>query len=145
MRGMMRGVLTLASRDGSSDVVRLLLDLDVDAHARDKTGKTPLHLATAKEGLGVIQVLPEHKAEVNARNDEGIAPLHEASAERRLHVLRLFVDHGENVDARDNSGKSLYDVAWFGRQREIGQLLSKGASERTSGTGGIYGFTPSCA
>ncbi len=120
-----RTPLHYASRDGTPDVAQLLLGHDADAHARDNTGNTLLHFAAVNGSLEIIRMLLGRKVEVNAQNDEGITPLHEASAKGRLHVLQLLLEQGADAGVCDRSGKTAWDVAWFGRRQKIRELLSK--------------------
>jgi ankyrin repeat protein len=57
------------------DVVRLLLQAEVDANAVSSRGITPLHVA-AKEGhFRLLQLLIYANARVNAQSANGITPL----------------------------------------------------------------------
>ena len=87
-------------------VVRRLLDVGADIHARAKDGRSPLHMACS--GLakpGVVHLLVSRGADPNAVDDGGQTPLHLAlkpglnrpeDAERAAGILQGF---GARVDA----------------------------------------------
>lgn len=85
----------LAAEAGYADLVKLFLDLGVDANLRTK-GKnrvTPLHMAVAKGRADVVELLLKSGADVNARDVQNKTPLAWATAAQQLEVadmLRIF-------------------------------------------------------
>ena len=91
--------LHVAPRDGITDVVRVLLDHDADAHVRDSTKNTKFHFEAAKRCLKVIRMLP-----AQGGGDNGVAtatPLHEVSAKGHRRVLWLLLERAADANVYD--------------------------------------------
>ena len=94
--------------------MRLLLDYGADVHARNNSGKTPLHIAASYGFLPVSQMLLQGNAEVNARDDEGSTPLLRASTGGDADVVRLLLECNADPHVRDNSGNTALHLAAAG-------------------------------
>jgi len=94
--------LTVASREGHSEVVRALLEHGADMGTRDNYSYSPVEHASTRGHVKVIQVLLEHGADVNkgvdARNN---TVLHLASSSGHPKAARMILEHGANVHAGD--------------------------------------------
>jgi ankyrin repeat protein len=98
------------------EVSRLLLQYKADICARDRIGRTPLHIAVEGPGRGIEQVnitrfLLEHGADVNAPDNKRKTPLHRALEWGNLDVARLLVEYGANIVAEDDDGRTVSQVA----------------------------------
>ena len=60
--------------------MRLLIDHGADVKARDDTGSTPLHMASASGIPELVQLLIEHGADVRGQDRSNRTPLHLASS-----------------------------------------------------------------
>lgn len=61
--------LLLSGRDAS---IKYLIDHGSDVNAKNKSGETPLHEATASRGhQETVKILIDRGAEVNSRNNKG--------------------------------------------------------------------------
>jgi len=138
-----------AAAVGNLEIIRVLLEHNVDVNSRTKNGQTPMHSAISyRRSKGdypqVVQFLLEHGANPNARDNNRRTPLHLVSEPWRrlvpslaLELARILLAHGADVDAEDEKGMTPLQVALAGRQRnrkrrksEMAQFLSEYCSKR---------------
>jgi cytohesin len=85
---------------------------DAPPTARDRVGRTPLHIAAERGDLATIDRLLKAGADVNVqvRSDEardtdwGNTPLHLAARDGQVDAVRLLLDRGANINARNDRG-----------------------------------------
>jgi len=127
--------LRVVAFKGTRDVAELLLTCaqvlrtsNVDVHAQDSTGRTPLHTAADAGHARVVSVLSAHGAEVDARDKEGGTPLHWAAFRGQSRVAELLLDRGAEADARSLYGQTPLHVAVRnGHPNMVEVLLDHGA------------------
>ena len=92
--------LGVASREGHSDVTRVLLEHCADTEIRDNENYSPLDRASHGH-VGVVQVLLEHHADVNSfdKND-GVTALHMASNYGAAETTRVLLANGADANAK---------------------------------------------
>ncbi|KAL7304063.1 hypothetical protein TKK_0003527 [Trichogramma kaykai] len=103
------------------DRVKMLIDISneenkpVEVDARDKLGRTPLHLALAKGSGQVVKYLLKLGADPNLADEDGFSPLHVISKDRydddELLKAAFFdtskkVDRPVQVDVQDKNGRT---------------------------------------
>jgi len=127
------------------DIVKVLLKYGVDVNAKDRHGKTPLHLLLThqirlsayclKEPLKeFIKTLIENGADVNARDLDDRTPLHLCLrySERRVDkdIVLTLIKSGADVNAKDNYGITPLHIALREKKEEIADILRQhGAKE----------------
>jgi len=57
--------LHLATQEGHSDMVALLLEHSADVNAHAKNGLTPMHLAAQEDGVSTASILVQHHADID--------------------------------------------------------------------------------
>ena len=82
-----------------------------DVNARDRSGVTPLVLATNLGFVEGVELLVEYKARVDDSNDAGETPLISAVHRRHAELARILLKAGADPDRKDNSGRSARDYA----------------------------------
>ncbi|XP_025786795.1 ankyrin repeat and SOCS box protein 13 [Puma concolor] len=101
----------LGDPGGSSECVRLLIDVGANLEAHDCHFGTPLHVACAREHLDCVKVLLNAGANVNAAKLHETA-LHHAAKVKNVDLIEMLVEFGGNIYARDNRGKKPSDYTW---------------------------------
>jgi len=92
--------LSVASRRGYSEVVRVLLEHGADTEARDNGTYSPLDWASDGH-VEVVQVLLEHLADVNSFDkDDRITALHLASEYGEVAIARVLLANGADANAK---------------------------------------------
>ncbi|XP_066258920.1 tyrosine-protein kinase Shark [Euwallacea similis] len=83
----------LAASNGQNDILRKLIDHQVNVNLRDAMGVTPLHYACKyNRPLTVKLLITSGKANIQARNTEnGEVPLHVAASEGHLEVVKMLL------------------------------------------------------
>jgi ankyrin repeat protein len=101
--------LMLASREGHTDVVELLLKhgVDVDqrlqlAHGAEPDNQTALFFASRKYPR-VVKLLLEYGADTNLSDWQGNTPLLVAAQKGELEIARLLLEHGADVNAKNKN------------------------------------------
>lgn len=110
--------LHVAAKKGSSKIMRDLLSgsRPPDINAREKTLKTPLHLAVqggdSPGHVDTITHLVKAKAETNALDSTKNTPLHLAAMKGRSEIAQILMQYG-NADPKikNGEGKSAVDYA----------------------------------
>ena len=102
--------LTLATRLGLEEMVKILLDMGAFTEAIDGDGKTPLTRALEYNYPSIVGVLLDHGADANAKNPPGSTPLKYAISLQLPSVVGMLLDHGAdvNIEGTDGDGPPLH-------------------------------------
>lgn len=92
------------SSQGSARVVEILADKGANVNHQDKSGMTPLHIASRCGAVDIVRVLLERQAEVSVPSSDGKTPLHVAVEAGHSDVVQLLVKHSKRVDQTDVRG-----------------------------------------
>ena len=85
--------LHLATNEGHSEVVHILLQAGADMEARTKQLKTALHIACCRGDLKVVKALLEHKADLSMQDIEGNTCLHIVSMYGMNKIMEWLATH----------------------------------------------------
>lgn len=120
----------IASAAGSGDfyLVKLLAESGANLNVRDEEGYTPLTWAAQHGNTRVAAYLIEHGANLNPLDRGGYTPLMWAAQEGHFSMVALLLERGANPFVRGPQGRTAFDLAGYGRDGRIRELLYKALS-----------------
>ena len=114
----------LATLNGHSRVVRILLNKGADVTIVGTDGISALHLSAEFGRLDVSKMLMEAGADIEAKTSTGISPLHRAAYEGHSKVVEALIEAGANPNDRKMDGATpLYGAARGGHVDAMKVLL----------------------
>ncbi|OWF65742.1 hypothetical protein B6A14_08215 [Polynucleobacter hirudinilacicola] len=130
-------MLILAIRDKSTNVIDALLnDKRIDVDLSNKSGETPLMMASIEGNLPLVKTLVlGHKAQLD---HIGWTPLHYACAKGHLEVAQFLVANGAIVDSLSVGNTTpLMMAVQSGNEQLVKFLLDKGADLQLKNANGL--------
>ena len=130
-------MLILAIRDKSTNVIDLLLgNKNIDVDLSNKSGETPLMMASIDGNLPLVKTLVlGHKAQLD---HIGWTPLHYACAKGHLEVAQFLVANGAIVDSLSVGNTTpLMMAVQSGNEQLVKFLLDKGADLQLKNNNGL--------
>ena len=115
----------VAAKAGEIEAVKQHLAAGADVDAKDKYGRTPLHLSPASGHKEIAELLIARGADVNAKNKYGLTPLHFAAGYGRKETVELLIAEGADVNAQHDDGGTPIDWAIINKYTELADLLRK--------------------
>ena len=99
-------------KDEFSEKMTLLQNAGVDLAQAQKDGSTLLHLAVAKNDVGLLKKLENLKINVNAVDKEKMSALHKAAlVAKDDSILKYLVGLGINKNLKTDFDETAYDLA----------------------------------
>ncbi|KAM0331380.1 hypothetical protein ACHAQA_003053 [Verticillium albo-atrum] len=120
--------LLRAVKDGREDVIRTVLESNINVDVRDKEGRTPLSHSAEKDDVETAEILLQKGADVNSRDNTQWTPLMVASERGHEAMISLLLKRGADPDPRDEDGFTpLLHAAAEGTVGAVRLLLDAGA------------------
>lgn len=126
--------LCLATQEGFSDMVRLLLENGADLQKVNQVGMRPIHLACRYGHDECLRLLLLWGGEVNQQTDlsqNGDTPLYYAVQHDRHNIVQMLLDAGANVHQRASflytGNGPIHAAAYQEDPTVLNQLLAAGA------------------
>ena len=121
--------LSVASRQGYSEVARVLVEHGADTETRDNVTYSPLEGSSEMGHVEVVRVLLENHADVNFLDEINHTALHSASATGQVAVARELLRNGADPNAKKTDNETPLHLAPNAGVTRI--LLEYGADPNT--------------
>ncbi|GAB1267159.1 hypothetical protein NBRC116493_04120 [Aurantivibrio infirmus] len=95
--------LNAAASNGHKDVVKMLLEGNIDVDKTGANGNTPLYSAAENGHKAIVKMLLDEGADPNVSNASGLTPLYSASKNGHSDIVKLLIKGGANIDSASNN------------------------------------------
>ncbi|MCR3906758.1 MAG: ankyrin repeat domain-containing protein [Tenericutes bacterium] len=118
-------LLHYAVLGSAMDVIKYLLDMDINVNMVDAHGETPLFDCARKGKLEIAKLLISKFASVNVENRHGELPIHLAAFKGDLDMIKLLIESGSYLNKKTSEDKLPVHYAIAGGRSDIIQFLLK--------------------
>jgi ankyrin repeat protein/Na+/H+ antiporter NhaA len=131
LNGKKETALHIATREGHTNVAKLLCEKGAKTNATNKFGWTPLHWAAENCLEDMTALLMKHKAKTYMKTSRaGDTPLHFAADKLQAQgVMKVLLDKGSNPNATNNTGSTPLHIACAKPIKENAELLVDAGAE----------------
>ncbi|CAM9170232.1 unnamed protein product [Ectocarpus sp. 6 AP-2014] len=113
---------------GQDMVVAVLTDMpSTDKDILDKSGSSPLTVASQRGHLSTVKTLLNAGADVSMRTGHRNSPLHSAAREGQVEVITAILEHGADVNASKYGYTALHAGCAMNQAGAMDVLLDAGA------------------
>lgn len=118
-----------AAKNGSQEIVEILLANEADPNAGNKVGKTPIAMAAESGHMAVLQELVARGGKIDTTDEIGGTPLLWAAAlSKKPETVAYLIEQGADVNVIDSNGMTpLIWAAGIGQPGSVELLVGKGA------------------
>jgi ankyrin repeat protein len=118
--------LHLATQQGHTEIIKLLLANKADINGKNDDGETPLHVAAREGQLAAAELLLKNKAGLEIKDKYGETALFKAVEWNSQSALAQFlILQGASIYAKSNSGSTLLEEAAEAGLTEVAELIIK--------------------
>jgi len=105
-------VLSIASGDGNTEIVAMLIEAGAKINAKDKMGWTALMFASVRGRTDTVSVLLAYGASPNVGKDNflGHTALVGAWRDGYIEIVSMLIEHGAEMDVKDGKGKPFFKL-----------------------------------
>ena len=118
-----REPLAWASRQGHTEIVKILLEHGANANAIDGYGLSPLQCASSFGHTPTVIALCKFNAEINKQDKEGWTALMMAAAHGHEQAVAALIDLGANINSVQAQGLNALELAKSRKFPAIIELL----------------------
>jgi len=120
-----KSLLHYAVLGSAMDVIKYLLDLDINVNMIDSHGETPLFDCARKGKLDIAKLLISKFATVNVENRVGELPIHLAAFKGDPDFIKLLIESGSYLNKKTGEDKLPVHYAIAGGRVDVIQFLLK--------------------
>ncbi|CAF1414797.1 unnamed protein product, partial [Rotaria sordida] len=130
--------LQAAAQNGHLDIIRLLIQHDVNLEIEDKDGDRAVHHAAFGDEAEVLELLAKSSVDLNARNKRRQTALHIGVCKGHFDVCKTLLSNGAHPGIQDSDGDTpLHDAISKRRDDLIIILLEYNADVATCNNNGF--------
>jgi len=120
------------------DLLKVLLDNNVDVNAKTSSGLAPIHLAARDGHNEILQSLLMNNAQINTIDNKGRQPIHVAAENGRTATINLLLEHHGDIGAQTRKGRDpIHCAAHTGRTVVLQTLIEHNADIHASDRDGL--------
>ena len=130
-----RTALYYACRNGSLDLIQILLDKGANIELRNHHGFTPIYCASLHNQPHIIQLLHDYGGNIYKTDAGGLSPLHIAAEKGYIKVVKILLDldkQHQYVFMKDSIGYTPYDWAILKHHSDCAELLNSSMTQFSS-------------
>jgi len=120
-----KSLLHYAVLGSAMDVIKFLLDSDINVNLMDQHGETPLFDCARKGKLDIAKLLISKFASVNVENRTGELPIHLAAFKGDLDMLKLLIESGSYTNKKTQEDRLPVHYAIAGGKADVISFLLK--------------------
>jgi uncharacterized protein len=120
-----KSLLHYAVLGSATDVIRFLIDMDINVNMADEHGETPLFDCARKGKLDIAKMLISKFASINVENRKGELPIHLAAFKGDLDMLKLLIESGAYLNKKTQEDKLPVHYAIQGGRQDVISFLLK--------------------
>lgn len=121
--------LIYASRGGSFEIIKFLIENGADMNIQDVNKNTALMYATLYNYNEIVEYLITQGSDLNLKNNQQCNPLHVAASVGNIYIIKLLYDRGMDLDSIDYNGNSPIFISTINNYPEtVKYFLSKKAN-----------------
>jgi ankyrin repeat protein len=124
-----RTLLHAAAHSNNLEIIKILLQKNIDINAKDNLGDTALHLAVQNNLPKITQILLENKANPNSQSQDQDTPLLTALEREFMPIAQQLIQYNADVNVINRNQKTpLHFAARLSDLELIRELIKRGAS-----------------
>ena len=122
--------LLKASKNGYTEIAKLLIDKGAKLNIVDKNGKTPLFIASSSGHVETAELFLNEDDEIDSFNAGGMTPLMGASKNGKTETANLLIRRGADLNACNNQKCTSLMFAIRNEDIEMIKILVKAGAKK---------------